>query len=952
MGKSVSQDNADNHDKSTSLESVKKRPTQTGKTWKQHMEQYKRQKFRMKILIILIIVFLLIGVSLGYFYTYKQDTDGDGIPDIDDDDDDNDGMPDWWEKEHGLDPKKAEDADKDLDGDGLKNEKEYKIGTDPQRTDTDGDGIKDLHELNEGTNPNSPDSDGDGMDDGWELSNGLDPRDVSDASGDLDNDGFDQNLNGQIEESERFNNLEEYENGTDPKNNDTDADGMLDGWEAYYRDLCIDLSTTIAKYATPYYEYPYAFDPLNAVESEEDIDVNATWELAPDGLNNLQEHRLGTDPTVPDTDADGLIDGDEVRFGTRPLYYDTDGDKLPDGWEIKYGGLKIGLDPLNEDTDLDSLSDRFEDLDDDGLDNFQEFQEGTSPIIADTDGDEIPDGADIFPIDPDPGSDLDLDGLSNLKEYYYGTDPGIPDTDGDGLNDGQEILFGFHGEVVDGIYYTNDNAGIYFTNATNQDTDGDGLTDGDEILKGWHGELNDGIYHTENAGIYFTNASNIDTDLDGVLDNEELFGIFGFDTNASNSDSDLDNISDHDEISVTYGYKTNPRLIDTDKDGLNDGDEIFTDFYPFEDFNTSIYDCIENGPIDGTNPENYDTDEDGIPDGWEYLNGRATLKDLNDKKLIERYDKEYNTNYIESLKTNLDIEYVWLVNPLNESDADEDPDHDGYDSLGDGILDENDKFTNFEEFNLVFHSSNEHTDPLNWDTDGDNISDGWEIEFSEWKGPPYRYTPDPLNPYDGIEDPDDDGIEYYINNEKYLDDFTNLEEYSWGLDLDDDGIIDHGTTDPNRPDTNTNGENDYEEIWFGDADGDGLFNGWEFLFNGTPLDTEGYIPKNADLGRGEFNPYNNDSDYDGIEDRTEDIDGDIYTNIWEQGEFDFVLKNPPGGSDPTDPKSYPGNVSNRSERSKGFNFNNKGTKMANNELNYNRTNIVMASECKKIKFSF
>ncbi|MCK5559721.1 MAG: hypothetical protein KAJ51_03975, partial [Thermoplasmata archaeon] len=333
----------------------KKRTKKAGKTWKQHMEHYKKQKFRMKVLIILIIVFLIIAVSLGYFYTYEQDTDGDGIPDIEDDDDDNDGMPDWWEDEYGLDSKDSDDAEKDLDGDGLKNNKEFEIGTDPKNVDTDGDGIQDLHELDEGTNPKSTDSDGDGMDDGWEVSNGLDPKDANDAFDDPDNDGVDLNLNGQLEEHEQFSNLEEYENGTNPRNKDTDSDGMIDGWEAYYRDLCVDLAITIAKYATPYYDYPYTFDPLSAVESQEDIDVNALWELAPDGLSNFDEHRLGTDPTEPDTDADNLIDGKEIEFGTDPLYYDTDGDKLPDGWEIKYGGLMIGLDPLNNDTDSDSL---------------------------------------------------------------------------------------------------------------------------------------------------------------------------------------------------------------------------------------------------------------------------------------------------------------------------------------------------------------------------------------------------------------------------------------------------------------------------------------------------------------------------------------------------------------------------------------------------------------------
>jgi hypothetical protein len=57
-----------------------------------------------------------------------------------------------------------------------------------------------------------------------------------------------------------------------------------------------------------------------------------------DGLTNLQEFQLGTDPTNPDTDGDGLSDGDEVnKYHTNPLLPDTDGDKIPDGVEIQTG---------------------------------------------------------------------------------------------------------------------------------------------------------------------------------------------------------------------------------------------------------------------------------------------------------------------------------------------------------------------------------------------------------------------------------------------------------------------------------------------------------------------------------------------------------------------------------------------------------------------------------------
>jgi hypothetical protein len=57
-----------------------------------------------------------------------------------------------------------------------------------------------------------------------------------------------------------------------------------------------------------------------------------------DGLTNLQEFQLGTNPSNPDTDGDGLTDGDEVnKYHTSPLLADTDGDGIPDGVEIQTG---------------------------------------------------------------------------------------------------------------------------------------------------------------------------------------------------------------------------------------------------------------------------------------------------------------------------------------------------------------------------------------------------------------------------------------------------------------------------------------------------------------------------------------------------------------------------------------------------------------------------------------
>ena len=61
----------------------------------------------------------------------QLNTDGDEYGNACDDDDDNDGMPDSWEETYpGLDPL-VDDADGDLDHDGVTNYEEYLAGTDP-----------------------------------------------------------------------------------------------------------------------------------------------------------------------------------------------------------------------------------------------------------------------------------------------------------------------------------------------------------------------------------------------------------------------------------------------------------------------------------------------------------------------------------------------------------------------------------------------------------------------------------------------------------------------------------------------------------------------------------------------------------------------------------------------------------------------------------------------------
>lgn len=122
------------------------------------------------------------------------DSDGDGLADEDElrigtdpinPDTDGDGISDGVEVKMGTDPFTFDtingcNATKDTDGDGLFDCDERVLGTDSCITDTDGDGLPDLVEVNGGTNPLIPedlkDDDRDGMTNVAEVLAHTDPR--------------------------------------------------------------------------------------------------------------------------------------------------------------------------------------------------------------------------------------------------------------------------------------------------------------------------------------------------------------------------------------------------------------------------------------------------------------------------------------------------------------------------------------------------------------------------------------------------------------------------------------------------------------------------------------------------------------------------------------------------------------------------------------------------------
>ena len=124
--------------------------------------------------------------------------------------------------------------------------------------------------------------------------------------------------------------------------------------------------------------------------------------------------------SMADSDSDGIVDLDELAIGTDPYDPDSDGDGLGDLTEV--------VDPqAPQNSDEDSLIDALDPDDDgDGVPTIDEDLNGDgNPATDDSDGDSIPNYLD---------EDDDGDGLFTLDEDPNGNGlPGDDDTDGDGL---------------------------------------------------------------------------------------------------------------------------------------------------------------------------------------------------------------------------------------------------------------------------------------------------------------------------------------------------------------------------------------------------------------------------------------------------------------------------------------------------------------------------------------
>ena len=150
-----------------------------------------------------------------------------------------------------------------------------------------------------------------------------------------------------------------------------------DSWgiRADYRAAFVDFSSKGTVNATTEVGVRYVFGANVAPDM---LLTGGTKDSDADGLTDVEENKIGTNPYDPDTDHDGLSDYDEVKvYHTDPLNPDTDYDGLKDGAEV----FNYMTDPNNRDTDGGGVADGHEVMEDGtdpraghGADDLQLFE--------------------------------------------------------------------------------------------------------------------------------------------------------------------------------------------------------------------------------------------------------------------------------------------------------------------------------------------------------------------------------------------------------------------------------------------------------------------------------------------------------------------------------------------------------------------------------------------------
>lgn len=345
-------------------------------------------------------------------------------------DTDNDGLPDGYENRYSfLDPNNNADGAYDQDEDNLSNLMEYKIGTNPNNSDTDGDGIKDSDDVDplhadpsivydlEEYFPLMPEQSWSyyyEQGEAWTTMRG----ETRIAHGNYA-------IYDGVWMLERFHYKPEYESGNLPL-----STSYYSQDEQYI--YAHGSQRPLAPYEPPM-KTQYT-PPIKAFKRH--LAIGESWKVS----SKLTD-TFGTEATIMFTKKLERIESITVGIGTFHgcLKLST---TYPDGrvsqsWYAKgIGRVKTRQDNQSEGSwytsELTSYTYILDD-DNDGLSNTYEDKY-------------------IF-LNPnnssDAGKDQDNDGLSNLKEYQAGSDPAMKDTDRDGLSDRYELDNNL--DLMDGI---------------------------------------------------------------------------------------------------------------------------------------------------------------------------------------------------------------------------------------------------------------------------------------------------------------------------------------------------------------------------------------------------------------------------------------------------------------------------------------------------------------------
>ncbi|DAC59670.1 MAG TPA: hypothetical protein D7I08_01780, partial [Candidatus Poseidoniales archaeon] len=259
-----------------------------------------------------------------------------------------------------------------------------------------------------------------------------------------------------------------------------------------------------------------------------------------------------------------------------PLSADTDDDGMPDGWEIWFARWNL-LDDAWTLNPLDS-TDRWQDADDDGMTNWEEYNV-VSPMHSETDSNRS-----------SPQWFVTTIGTAFALQQW----PGIPTTAsfGDFLTQNQTNLTGLTADP------------------NNVDTDGDGMLDGVELLfTAWNVSAGTWTLNPLVAG-----DGDFDGDEDGLIDRQE-FAIA-----AEQPDNGMDHPSDapllHEDGDLQQPTEKAQRVFNILISKETRGKRLLADFNAWQQGEPpNAFIEVVLGMSDPTIP---DTDGDGMYDGFEY----------------------------------------------------------------------------------------------------------------------------------------------------------------------------------------------------------------------------------------------------------------------------------------------------------------------------------------------